>query len=71
VVNTHLINLYWDLGKMIVEKQSSYSWGKSIVENLAKDLLLEFPDMRGFFKSNLWAMSQFYIAYKDNEFLQL
>ncbi len=56
---------------MIVEKQSSYSWGKSIVENLAKDLLLEFPDMRGFFKSNLWAMSQFYIAYKDNEFLQL
>jgi len=27
VVNTHLINLYWDLGKMIVEKQSSYSWG--------------------------------------------
>ncbi len=70
VVNTHFINLYWDLGKMIVEKQSSYSWGKSIVENLAKDLQLEFPDMRGFSARNLWNMKIFYEEYHSIEILQ-
>ncbi|HPI20858.1 MAG TPA: PDDEXK nuclease domain-containing protein [Candidatus Kapabacteria bacterium] len=70
VVNTHLINLYWDLGKMIVEKQSSYSWGKSIVENLSKDLQLEFPDIRGFSARNLWNMKVFYEEYHSIEILQ-
>ncbi len=70
VVNTHLINLYWDLGKMIVEKQSNYSWGKSIVENLAKDLQLEFPDIRGFSARNLWNMKIFYEEYHSIEILQ-
>jgi hypothetical protein len=46
-VNKELIKLYWDIGKMIVEKQKKYGWGKSIVENLARDLQKEFPGMRG------------------------
>lgn len=70
IVNTHLINLYWDLGKMIVEKQEKFGWGKSIVENLSIDLQKEFPGVQGFSKSNLWAMSQFYLEYNKNEFLQ-
>jgi hypothetical protein len=49
-VNKELIKLYWDIGKMIVEKQKKYGWGKSIVENLARDLQKEFPGMRGLFK---------------------
>lgn len=70
IVNTHLINLYWDLGKMIVEKQEQFGWGKSIVENLSVDLQKEFPGVQGFSKSNLWAMSQFYLEYNGNKFLQ-
>jgi hypothetical protein len=46
-VNKELIKLYWDIGKMIVEKQKKYGWGKSIVENLARDLQKEFSGMRG------------------------
>lgn len=69
-VNKELINLNWDIGKMIVEKQEKHKWGKSVVENLAVDLQKEFPGMRGFSTQNLWYMRQFYLEYKDNEKLQ-
>ena len=35
-VNKELIALYWDLGRMIVDRQKKHGWGKAIVENLAK-----------------------------------
>src|SRR5579883_3349083 len=35
-VNRELIELYWDIGKLIVERQSGKTWGRSVVENLAK-----------------------------------
>ena len=47
-VNKELIALYWDIGRMIAERQQGASWGKSIVENLAKDLQADFPGMQGF-----------------------
>ena len=42
-VNSKLLTLYWEIGRSIVEKQKQYGWGKSIVENLSKDLQYEFP----------------------------
>ena len=36
-VNRDLIQLYWDIGRGIVEKQETLGWGKSIVEQLAKE----------------------------------
>src|SRR5207253_8439035 len=42
-VNRELVGLYWDIGKMIVERQAGKSWGKAVVENLARDLQAEFP----------------------------
>jgi len=35
-VNQELIALYWDIGKMIVTHQQQASWGKSVVEQMAK-----------------------------------
>lgn len=69
-VNKELISLYWDLGRMIVEKQKEFGWGKSIVENLAKDLQQEYPGMKGFSVQNIWYMRQFYVNYRDNLKLQ-
>jgi predicted nuclease of restriction endonuclease-like (RecB) superfamily len=68
-VNTHLINLYWDIGKDISGRQSE-SWGKSIVPVLSKELQKEFPGISGFSVSNLWYMAQFYSEYRDVEFLE-
>ena len=62
-VNRQLIELYWDIGRMIVERQDEYGWGKSIVQNLAKDLQNEFPGIKGFSSQNLWRMRQFYSIY--------
>jgi len=65
-VNTELITLYWDIGRMIVEWQKKHSWGKAIVENLAEDLQLEFPGTLGLSKASLWRMKLFYEEYANN-----
>lgn len=69
-VNKELIALYWDIGKMIVTRQQGASWGKSVVEQLAKDLQAEFPGISGFSVRNIWNMRSFYVAYSQNEKLQ-
>lgn len=69
-VNKEMILLYWDIGKLITEKQQTLGWGKSVVETLSKDLQKEFPGMQGFGTSNLWYMAQFYVEYQGSEFLQ-
>lgn len=69
-VNKEMISLYWDIGQMIVSRQQGETWGKSIVEQLAKDLQTEFIGVKGFSMQNLWYMRSFYLAYKDIEKLQ-
>jgi predicted nuclease of restriction endonuclease-like (RecB) superfamily len=66
-VNKELINLYWQIGGSIVERQEKYGWGKSVVEQLGVDLQNEYPGIRGYSSSNLWRMRGFYKFYKDNE----
>ncbi len=62
--------LYWDIGRIIVNRQQGASWGKSVVEQLAKDLQAEFPGISGFSARNIWNMRSFYVAYSQNEKLQ-
>jgi predicted nuclease of restriction endonuclease-like (RecB) superfamily len=69
-VNTELVGLYWDIGRMIVERQDAEGWGKSVVERLSIDLRQEFPGVSGFSVQNLWYMRQFYSEYHGNERLQ-
>lgn len=66
-VNTELVGLYWDIGRMIVERQSGATWGKAVVQQLAGDLQSEFPGAGGFSASNLWRMKAFFDAYRDHE----
>jgi len=66
VVNVHLINLYWEIGKSISEKQAE-NWGRAIVPTLSKELQKEFPGVGGFSVGNLWLMAQFYNEYHNIE----
>ena len=68
-VNTNLINMYWEIGKSIVEKQEMHGWGKSIVVTLAKDLQNEFPGANGFSVQNLWYMRKFFRTYPKLQLL--
>ena len=63
-VNSQLILLYWDLGKQIKEKQDNSKWGSGLVEQLSKDLRVEFPQIAGFSKVNLFYMVRFYLFYE-------
>jgi predicted nuclease of restriction endonuclease-like (RecB) superfamily len=66
-VNKELISLYWDIGRLILERQRGETWGKSIVKRLADDLQAEFPGVTGFSASNLWRMRIFYETYAQDE----
>lgn len=65
-VNKEQIALYWDIGRLIVERQEQYGWGKSIVENLAKELQADFSDTIGFSARNLWRMRYIYEQYAES-----
>jgi predicted nuclease of restriction endonuclease-like (RecB) superfamily len=69
-VNKELIQLYWDIGQMIVEKQRDLGWGKSVVEQLSKDIQKEYPGIQGFSTTNLWNMRLFYSEIQQHEKLQ-
>ena len=69
-VNQQQMQLYWDLGQLIAERQQAHGWGKSVVETLARDLQTEFVGMSGFSARNLWYMRDFYLQYSTSEILQ-
>jgi predicted nuclease of restriction endonuclease-like (RecB) superfamily len=61
--NAILIEFYWDLGRMIAEKQAQTAWGDRLLERLSSDLKAEFPDMQGFSRTNLVFCKMFYTAF--------
>ena len=68
-VNKEMISLYWDIGRQITERQKKLGWGKSVVENLSKDIQREFPGIQGFGVRNIWNMARFYSEYQSNTIL--
>ena len=67
--NSNLVNLYYRIGKIISE---NFCWGNKFVSNIAIELKLAFPNLKGFSERNLNYMKAFYEEYKDdNKFLHL
>ena len=64
-VNAQLLVAYWEIGKIILEQQKSEGWGAKIIDKLAADLKMEFPDETGFSVRNLKYMRAFAEAYPD------
>ncbi|MBX9942409.1 MAG: PDDEXK nuclease domain-containing protein [Candidatus Obscuribacterales bacterium] len=65
-VNAQVIEMYYNIGKAIVQRQEDAGWGDSILERLSKDLTSSFPEMKGFSQRNLYRMRSFYLAYRDS-----
>jgi len=61
-VNKALLNAYWDIGKELSENAS---YGKSVVEQLSRDLRLKYPEAKGYSVTNLWNMKRFYETYNQ------
>ena len=59
-VNQELLAFYWELGADIIEKQKTTSWGDGFLRELSRDLMKEFPEIKGFSKRNLELIRQWY-----------
>jgi hypothetical protein len=70
LVNTGLLQTYWEVGKFILNQESQEGWGAGVVETLSKDLKSEFADIKGFSPRNLRYMRDFAVAYPHFPFLQ-
>lgn len=63
-VNTEMLSLYWNIGKVIMEIQQGderASYGDAVLEKLSEKLTNEFG--KGFSKRNLERMRKFYICF--------
>jgi predicted nuclease of restriction endonuclease-like (RecB) superfamily len=69
-VNSELILLYWEIGKMLSEKMQDEGWGAKTIDKLAKDLSSGAPKASGFSARNLRYMRRFFETYKDVPILQ-
>ncbi len=66
-VNTELIDLYWRVGAYISHKLASAVWGEGVVEQLARYIAQQHPDLKGFTRASLFRMRQFYETYQGDE----
>jgi len=63
--NRELILLYWDIGRLVAERQSAEGWSASVIDRLSIDIRHDFPDLKGFSARNIWRMKSFYLAYRE------
>jgi len=57
--NAELVSLYWHIGQEILQRQTTQGWGSKVIDRLARDLRIAFPEMKGFSARNLKYMRFF------------
>jgi len=62
-INSQLLEMYWEIGKDISEKQEESKWGSKFIEQTAIELKHEFPEVKGFSRRNIYAIRQWYKFY--------
>ncbi len=68
--NSAMVLLYWDIGRMILDRQQREGWGARVIDRLAADLREAFPDMQGFSPRNLKYMRAFTAAWPNRTIVQ-
>lgn len=61
--NAELLMTYWDIGRMLHQRQQEEGWGAGVIPKLSKDLRNDLPEVKGFSERNLKLMAQFYREY--------
>ena len=63
--NRELLTLYWDIGRLILDRQQMAGWGAKVIDRLSQDLKHEFPGQQGFSPRNLKYMRAFAAAWPE------
>ncbi len=69
-VNVEMIAMYWDIGRMIHQRQQEKGWGAGVIPRLAVDLKNELPEIKGFSERNIGYMIRFAREYGIRPILQ-
>ena len=69
-VNEQLLQMYWQLGHMIITQQQTQKWGDAVIEQLSTDLQNAFPDMKGFSRANLFNCKKWCLFYANQKVQQ-
>jgi predicted nuclease of restriction endonuclease-like (RecB) superfamily len=65
-----LLALYWDIGRLILNRQRREGWGAKVIDRLALDLQRAFPGQQGFSPRNLKYMRAFAEAWPETVIVQ-
>ncbi|MDO9289019.1 MAG: PDDEXK nuclease domain-containing protein [Thermodesulfovibrionales bacterium] len=68
--NTEMILMYWDIGRMIMERQQHEGWGAGVIPRLSKDIRNDLPEVKGFSERNIGYMIRFAREYGASPILQ-
>jgi len=68
--NAAMIELYWDIGRTILDRQRNAGWGAKVIDRLSADLREAYPGMQGFSPRNLKYMRAFAAAWPDEAIVQ-
>jgi predicted nuclease of restriction endonuclease-like (RecB) superfamily len=68
--NSAMVMLYWDIGRLILERQEHEGWGAKVIDRLSTDLREAFPDMQGLSPRNLKYMRAFATAWPERTIVQ-
>jgi len=68
--NSALVQLYWEVGRAILERQERDGWGSGVIRRLAADLQAAFPDSRGFSRRNLSYMRRLAASWGRDQIVQ-
>jgi len=68
--NSAMAMLYWDIGRLILDRQEKEGWGARVIDRLSADLREAYPDMRGLSSRNLLFMRSFAAAYSDMQIVK-
>ncbi|MBI3104095.1 MAG: DUF1016 domain-containing protein [Candidatus Rokubacteria bacterium] len=65
-----MVLLYWDIGRMILDRQERAGWGAKVIDRLSSDLREATPEMQGLSPRNLKYMRAFAAAWPEREIVQ-
>ncbi len=68
--NAAMIQMYWGIGRTILDRQAREGWGAKVIDRLSADLREAFPDMAGLSPRNLKYMRAFAAAWPDPAIVQ-
>ena len=66
-VNREMLELYWFIGEQIVLKQETANWGDGVLKQMSLDLLIDFPEIKGFSRRNLFYMRKWFLFWSGTK----